>query len=73
MADRINVGDAVWAHHPRGGVVTGYACKRRWDCTYNGYARPMADSVRDAKAGNNFATYPIAQVYKGAPPPPTPG
>lgn len=58
-------GKKVWAHHPRGGVVTGFASKK-----YKGLYGPehkIAGTKEDAKKGHGMS-FPASQVNLGEPP-----
>ena len=61
-------GKEVWAHHPRGGVITGYASKR-----YHGLYGPELYKIsrptkEAAKAGNSFSVPAASKYFVGKPP-----
>lgn len=58
-------GKKVWAHHPRGGVVTGFASKQ-----YRGLYGPehkICPTLEHAKEMNGMS-FPAHQVNVGEPP-----
>jgi hypothetical protein len=62
----MKVGDKVWAHHPRGGYVTGFACRRQYGL-YS-YERGIAIDRESAKKNQAFTHVPVTQVHMGDPP-----
>ena len=57
---------ACFAHHPRGGRVTGFACKVT-PGVY-GKERGIAITLPHAIAGEPFISYPVDQVFAWPPP-----
>jgi hypothetical protein len=58
-------GDKCWAHHPRGGVITG-VCSKLYPGLYSKERKVCVD-LEAAKAMNGFSV-PASQVFAGEPP-----